>query len=92
MASTDPHPLWQYLPPERRKARHRQALQRKRLLSWFRGHRQRIGLITTLYLLIWCLPLLLGQVLITASALLPLLLVPPVGWLVYWLMWKEFHG
>ena len=77
MASTDPHPLWQYLPPERREARHRRALQRQRLLSWFRGHRQRIGLITTLYLLIWCLPLLL---------------VPPVGWLVYWLMWKEFHG
>ena len=92
MASTNPHPLWNYLPPERRTARHRRDLQRQRLLSWLRGRRQRIGLITTVYLLIWCLPLLWGQALITASALLPLLLVPPVGWLVYWLMWKEFHG
>ena len=38
------------------------------------------------------IPLLVGQVLITSFALLPLLLVPPVGVLVYWLVWKEFHG
>ena len=43
------------------------------------------------YVLLWLIPLL-GQVLITSFALLPLLLVPPVGALAYWLVWKEFHG
>ena len=45
-----------------------------------------------LYVLIWLIPLAFGQVLITVFALLPLLLVPPVGLLVYWLVWREFHG
>ena len=45
-----------------------------------------------LYVLIWLIPLAFGQFLITVFALLPLLLVPPVGLLVYWLVWREFHG
>ena len=69
-----PHPLWQYLPPERRN-------------RW-----ERVVVVTGLYVLIWLIPLAFGQVLITVFALLPLLLVPPVGLLVYWLVWREFHG
>ena len=45
-----------------------------------------------LYLLIWSIPLLIGEALLTVFAVLPLLLVPPVGYLVYWLVWKEFHA
>ena len=45
-----------------------------------------------LYVLVWLIPLLLQQPLITSFALLPLVLVPPVGWLIYWLVWQEFHG
>ena len=54
--------------------------------------RQRIGVAIGLYILIWLIPLLLQQPLITSFALLPLVLVPPVGWLIYWLVWQEFHG
>ena len=54
--------------------------------------RQRIGVAIGLYVLIWLIPLLLQQPLITSFALLPLVLVPPVGWLIYWLVWQEFHG
>ena len=43
------------------------------------------------YLLLCLLPLSLGLVTLTGFALLPLLLVPPVGYLIYWLVWKEFH-
>ena len=44
------------------------------------------------YVLIWSIPLLLGEPLLTVFALLPLLLVPPVGLLIYRLVWKEFHA
>ena len=86
------HPLWRHLPLERQHLRARLALRSRRLLSRLRGRRERVVLVTTFYTLIWCLPLLLGQPLITFFALLTLLLVPPVGLLVYWLVWREFHG
>ena len=54
--------------------------------------RQLVGLFIGLYVILWMIPLLFQQVLITALALMPLVLVPPVGLLVYWLVWEEFHG
>ena len=55
------------------------------------GRRQRVSLTVLIYLVIWSMPLLVGQPVITVFALMPLLLVPPVGLMVYWLVWKEFH-
>lgn len=86
-----PHPFWHHLPPERRSRTARWALQLRRLRSWLGKRRQRVTLTLVVYLLVWSLPLLVGQPVITVFALMPLLLVPPVGWLVYWLVWKEFH-
>ena len=86
------HPLWHHLPPERRSWRARQNLRRRRLWAWLKQRRQRIALVVLLYLLIWSIPLLAGEPLLSAFAVLPLLLVPPVGYLVYWLVWKEFHA
>jgi hypothetical protein len=54
--------------------------------------RQLVGFFIGLYVVLWMIPLLFQQVLITALALMPLVLVPPVGLLVYWLVWEEFHG
>ena len=42
------------------------------------------------YLLVWSIPLLLGEPLLTVFALVPLVLVPPVGLLIYFLVWQEF--
>ena len=53
---------------------------------------QSIRLILIVYVVVWSIPLLIGQFLMTVAALLPLVLVPPVGYLVYWLVWKEFHA
>ena len=86
------HPLWSHLPPERRGWRDKQTLRLRRLWAWLKQKRQRIGLVVILYLLIWSIPLLAGEPLLSAFAVLPLLLVPPVGYLVYWLVWKEFHA
>ena len=92
MDQRDPHPLWRYLPAAQQTPGHRRRLQRPRFWAWMQHRRQRISLLLTLYIVLWMLPLLWGQVLISLFALLPLLLVPPLGWLVYWLVWKDFHG
>lgn len=92
MDRRDPHPLWRHLPPERRSRRARLALQARRVWAWLKQRRQRIAVAIGLYTLLWMIPLLLQQPLITSFALLPLVLVPPVGWLIYWLVWQEFHG
>lgn len=88
----DQNPFWQYLPDERRTRREQLALRARRLVSHFQRRRERVILVTTIYVVIWLLPLILGQALITVFALLPLLLVPPLGLLMYWLIWQEFHG
>ena len=92
MAHRNPHPLWQHLPPERRTRQAKLQLEARRWLAWLKQRRQRIGVAVGLYTLLWLIPLLLQQPLITSFALLPLVLVPPVGWLIYWLVWQEFHG
>ena len=86
------HPLWAFLPEDARSAQTLHRLRRRRLGSWLKQKRQRIGLVVILYLLIWSIPLLAGEPLLSAFAVLPLVLVPPVGYLVYWLVWKEFHA
>ena len=88
----NPHPLWQYLPAERSTLRSHLQLQLRRTWAWINRRRQRIGLAVGIYLVLWLIPLFFGQILITSFAVLPLLLVPPVGGLIYWLVWQEFHG
>ena len=77
---------------DRRDQRARIQLRAWRWWAWLQRRRQRIGVAIGLYVLIWLIPLLLQQPLITSFALLPLVLVPPVGWLIYWLVWQEFNG
>jgi len=86
------HPLWGFLPKEARTARALIQLRRRRLWAWIKQKRQRTGVVVLVYLLIWSVPLLIGEPLLSAFAVLPLILVPPVGYLVYWLVWKEFHA
>ena len=87
-----PHPLWQYLPAERRTRKERLKLQRQRLVAWLKRKRQLIILFLCAYIILWLIPLLFQQGLITAFAFLPLILVPPVGLLIYWLVWEDFPG
>ena len=88
----DQNPFWPYLREERRTAREHLILRLRRTIARLQGKRERLVLVTSIYVVIWLIPLLVGQPLITVFALLPLVLVPPVGILIYWLVWKEFHG
>ena len=91
-AETPIHPLWSYLPRESRSRRSLFRLRFRRLWAWLKESRQRISAVLIIYILIWLIPLLLGQPLMTVFAFLPLVLVPPVGFLIYWLVWQEFHA
>ena len=86
------HPLWPYRPSKSRTPLARLRLRMRRLWAWLKLKRQRIALVLTSYVLVWSIPLLLGEPLLTVFALVPLLLVPPVGLLIYRLVWKEFHA
>jgi len=67
-------------------------LRLRRLWAWLKQRRQRIALVLITYAVIWFMPILFGQPLMTAFAFLPLILVPPIGYLIYWLVWQEFHS
>ena len=86
------HPLWDYMPSERRSRKALFQLRLRRLWAWLKRKRQRISLVLILYLLFWSIPLVMGEPVISIFAFLPLVLVPPVGYMVYWLVWKEFHA
>jgi hypothetical protein len=89
--SEPPHPWWHHLPPERRSRLEHHRLLLRRLRAWMLQRRQMIAISVGFYLLLCLLPLVLGLPALGLVAVLPLLLVPPIGYLVYWLMWKEFH-
>ena len=91
-AQTPIHPLWGYLPSDRRSHKALFQLRLRRLWAWLKQKRQRISLLVIVYLLFWSIPLVTGQPLISVFAFLPLALVPPLGYMVYWLIWKEFHA
>lgn len=91
LLSDPPHPWWRHLPPERRTRHQRARLLWRRLKAWLQRRRQRQGLTVALYVALCAVPLLLGLPALALVALLPLLMVPPVGLLIYWLVWKEFH-
>jgi hypothetical protein len=81
---------WRFVPPEQRRRRRFRAWR----LRWRERLRQRwlaIAIAFSAYgfMLLWML-LHLPPV-VTLLALAPMLLLPLVGYLTYWLLWKEFH-
>ena len=79
-----------YLPPDQqRKGRRRR--QRQRWLTALHRPKVRIAVCVLIYTL-WSLALLLGGMVFPfALALLPLLALPPLGYLAWWLVWREFN-
>lgn len=86
-----PSPWWPHLPPEQQRRLQGQ-------IRWLRVRAQlsrkevRLLLLLGFYLLLCLLPVLLGLAVLGGIALLPLLLVPPIGYLAYWLVWREYHS
>jgi hypothetical protein len=90
MALPRPGSWLRYVPEHERAAR----LWRWRLL-WFRMQWQRrrvkLGALLMFNVLICLVPFGMGLYSLALLALLPLLLVPAVGALAYWLTWQEYH-
>ncbi len=78
------------MPPGERALRRRELFW-ARLLSRLRRRRVAIAAALVFYLVLGLIPLAFGQPHLTAFALLPLLLVPPVAYLAYLIAWVEFH-
>lgn len=84
------HPWWQHVPEERRPTLNR-SLRRLRRGEWMRRRRSRILVMVMLYALLCALPILFGGAGLSLLAVLPMLLLPALGLLTWWLTWKEFH-
>ncbi len=84
------HPWWHHIPSGERAQRVWQ-IRRLRVAAWLRARHHRILLTLVFYVLLCLLPLLIGQPHLSAYALLPVVLVPPVAYLAYLLAWHEFH-
>lgn len=79
-----------YLPEEQRKQR---LHERKRLrqLQFFRERRTWLSVCFIFYSA-WCLSLLIqGKVFAFILTLIPLISMPAIAWLAWWLVYKEFH-
>ncbi|MEA5423974.1 hypothetical protein [Synechococcus sp. CCY9202] len=81
---------WQYVPPAERRSR---SWMLRRLRWSNRLRSRRFWLIGSLMIyVIGCSALLaFFPPSLALLALAPLLLLPMLGYLVYWLIWKEFH-
>lgn len=89
-AAINSSPWWKHVPhPQRRRLRW--EIRWLRLQAWLGRKDVRILLLLLSYGLLCLIPLLLGLPVLAGFALLPLLLVPPVGYLAYWLVWRDFH-
>ena len=84
------HPWWQHVPEERRPALIN-AVRHKRLKAFLALRRSRIIILVAFYVLLCSLPVLLGGASLAMLAILPLLLLPALAGLAWWLTWKEFH-
>jgi hypothetical protein len=91
-ADIDPreHPWWVHVPRSERAGRVRR-LRWLRFREWLKRRGTRIRLAVLVYILLCVLPLLIGQPHLTMFALLPVLLVPPVGYMAYLLAWHDYH-
>ena len=83
--------VWiRYVPVEQRPRRLRRW-RRQWLSAQLQRRRVQVALLVVLDLLICLVPWWMGLRSLTLLALLPLLTVPAVGYLAYWLTWQEFH-
>lgn len=90
--SSDPraHPWWQHVPAGQRP----KVLGRRRrdwLLQWLAGTQGKAVMLLALFISLMVAIALVGAGWISLLALLPLVLLPALAYLIYWLTWQEFH-
>ncbi len=90
MGLPQPGSWWRYV-PEAERPRRLRRWRRQWLGAQLRRRGVQISLLALLDLLICLVPWWMGLRSLTLLALLPILSVPLVGALAYWLTWQEFH-
>ena len=84
------HPWFRHIPAEQRSAVLR-AVGRRKLRELLSRRRSQIIALALIYALLCSLLLILAGSSLLVLALLPMLLLPAVAGLAWWLTWKEFH-
>jgi len=84
------HPWWHHIPVDKRSAVLR-AVGRRRLRELMSRRRSQIIALVLIYALLCSLPIIMAWPSLVVLALLPLLLLPALAGLAWWLIWKEFH-
>ena len=84
------HPWWHHIPANQRSAVVR-AVGRRRLRELLSRRRSQIIALVLIYALLCGLLLILAGASLLVLAVLPLLLLPALAGLTWWLTWKEFH-
>lgn len=84
------HPWWHHIPADQRSAVVR-AVGRRRLRVLLSRRRSQIIALVLIYALLCGLLLILAGASLVVLAVLPLLLLPALAGLTWWLTWKEFH-
>jgi hypothetical protein len=86
----EPGAWWRYVPEAERPLRRRQWRR-----AWWRAQLQRrrvqIALLLVLNVVIGLVPWWMGLQSLAVLALLPVVAVPLVGALAYWITWQDFH-
>ena len=80
------HPWWKHVPSTQRR-----SIPARQLKHWLRRRRSRIVLMALIYALICGVPVIIGGASLSLLAVLPMLLLPAVAGLTWWLTWKEFR-
>jgi hypothetical protein len=84
------HAWWTYVPTEKRRNLQLHSWQR-RLRQRFIRRRNVVVAVALFYLLLCLLLNVFGAGSLISLAMMPLLLLPMVTLLAWWLAWKEFH-
>ncbi|MDM7937830.1 MAG: hypothetical protein QUV06_10265 [Cyanobium sp. CZS 48M] len=88
--STTPANWLNYVPAAQRRSVLRQRTY-QRLKTKLFSRSVVVGILIATYLLFCLFMLVWGSASLGLLAVLPLLLPPPVAYLAYWLIWREFH-
>ncbi|SBO44342.1 hypothetical protein [Cyanobium sp. NIES-981] len=90
--SSDPraHAWWQHVPKRRRGDVFR-SRRRRLLIGWITSTAGKATMLMIVLLTIIAAMNLSGGGGLALLTLLPLVLIPPLGYLVYWLTWQDFH-
>jgi hypothetical protein len=84
------HPWWSHVPKQKRQSLRFQSRWRSIRIRFAQRH-SLIAITSAFYLVCALLPILVGAQTLSLLTLVPVLLLPALLGLIWWLTWKEYH-